>query len=231
MQPHEVFLQQSDRCYLLYFDLGFLHPELAASHALDGEVIRKAPELAPFLYQDTREFCITSADIAGIESMLQRMGQCYEEHSICSDTVVRSLLSLFLCDIVRRYGLNGDLQAEKCVGTGRATRYVKTAVAYIDENLNRRVTLSEVADAASVTPNYLTSLLRRETGSTFVELLTARRMARAADLLAYSCLRVSQVARAVGFDDADYFSRRFRQLNGCSPATFRTEKARPAAVC
>jgi AraC-like DNA-binding protein len=39
-------------------------------------------------------------------------------------------------------------------------------------------------------------------------------------------LRVSQIADAVGFYDADYFSRRFRQVTGSSPAHFRTEKSR-----
>jgi len=224
MLAHEIFLEQMDRCYLLYFDLGFLHPELRHCDILDAQFLYKAPELMPFLLQGTREFRIPLRYISEFESMLKKLNQCYEEETICSDILAKSLLSVFLCEVIKIHDLNNDPQLKKFAKNGRANGYVKKAVTFIENNLSRRVTLSEVAQATAVTPNYLTSLLRQETGQTFVELVTELRIIKASDLLTYSSLNVSQVAEAVGFEDADYFSRRFRKIVGCSPGRFRSSK-------
>jgi AraC-like DNA-binding protein len=224
MLPHEVFLQQIDRCYLLYFDLSFLHPELSNSHILDTEFFYKAPELLPFLLQETRDFRIPVKDISETELMFQRINQCYSEKSICSEILTKSLLSIFLCEVIKIHNLQVDPLVKKFSKNGRANGYVKKAVSFIEDNFDRRVTLSEVADAIAVTPNYLTTLLRLETGRTFVELVTELKIIKASELLTYSDLNVAQVSSAVGFEDADYFSRRFRQVVGCSPGKFRSNK-------
>jgi AraC-like DNA-binding protein len=137
------------------------------------------------------------------------------------------LLGLLLSDVTDRYRSDVLRVVEKSRLADPVDRYVKNAVAFIDEHLGQRIALSDAAKAAAITPNYLATLLRRETGNSFVELLTERRMAKACALLTYTSLRISQVASAVGFDDPDYFSRRFRQVTGRSPAAFRIDKARP----
>ena len=224
MLAHEIFLEQTDRCYLLYFDLGFLHPELGRCDILGTEFLYKAPELMPFLLQDTREFRVPERQISEFESMLERLNQCYLEKTICSDILAKSLLSVFLCEVIKMYELHSDPQLNKFAKNGRANGYVKKAVTFIEENLSRRLSLSEVAQATALSPNYLTALLGQEMGRTFVELITELRIIKASDLLTYSNLNIAQIADAVGFEDADYFSRRFRQIVGCSPGRFRSSK-------
>jgi len=76
-----------------------------------------------------------------------------------------------------------------------------------------------------VSPNYLATLLKRETGKTYVELVTERRVERAAELLSFTNLRISQIADEAGFSDAEYFSRRFKQVTGLSPRQFKEKYA------
>jgi AraC-like DNA-binding protein len=92
---------------------------------------------------------------------------------------------------------------------------------YIRENLTRRITLTDAAAAAVLSPNYLAHLLKKDTGKTLTELVTERRMERARELLAHTALRVAEIARSVGFDDEAYFARRFRQWYDISPREFR----------
>lgn len=47
-------------------------------------------------------------------------------------------------------------------------------------------------------PNYLASILKREKGNTFIELVTEKRMDTASELLVFTHLRVSQIAAAAG---------------------------------
>jgi len=96
---------------------------------------------------------------------------------------------------------------------------------FISENLEKKITLTDAAKSVSVTPNYLATLLKRETGRTFVELITEKRIALAGELLSFTEMRISQVADVAGFMDADYFSRRFKQMTGLSPVDFRAMHA------
>ena len=57
-----------------------------------------------------------------------------------------------------------------------------------------------------------------------VEKLTAEDYPNDLTFKTYSNLNIAQIADAVGFEDADYFSRRFRQIVGCSPGRFRSSK-------
>ena len=69
--------------------------------------------------------------------------------------------------------------------------------------------------------NYLAHLLKKETGKTFTDLVTERRMEKAQELLAHTTLRIAEVAEAVGFEDEAYFARRFRQCLKIAPREYR----------
>jgi AraC-like DNA-binding protein len=89
----------------------------------------------------------------------------------------------------------------------------------------RPLTLRELAEAASVSPSYLSRVFRRQYGcgpSAAIELV---RLERARTMLARSNLTVSQVATACGFADPLYFSRRFRAAHGIAPSVYRDDQA------
>ena len=76
-----------------------------------------------------------------------------------------------------------------------------------------------------LSPNYLAHLVRKETGSTFTDLVTERRIALAQSLLAHTSRRIADIARSVGFRDEGYFARRFRARVGVSPKAYRDANA------
>ena len=57
--------------------------------------------------------------------------------------------------------------------------------------------------------------------------LSRRRVERAMDLLVHANLTVTEVCMVVGFSSLGSFSRRFRELVGCSPSEFRGRSASP----
>jgi len=67
-------------------------------------------------------------------------------------------------------------------------------------------------------------LLRKETGSTFSELVLERRMRLARTHLLNSEKPVSQIAQLCGFADEAYFSRRFKATQGLPPGQFRRRR-------
>jgi len=55
-----------------------------------------------------------------------------------------------------------------------------------------------------------------------VDYLTGVRLARAEELLQRQDIPVKEIAQAVGFSDANYFSRIFRKYKGVTPTEFKT---------
>ncbi len=70
-------------------------------------------------------------------------------------------------------------------------------------------------------PNYLSDLLRKETGKTTREHIQLVVIERAKDLLLGSEKTVSQIAHDLGFEYPQHFSKLFRRKTGQSPAQFR----------
>ncbi len=83
------------------------------------------------------------------------------------------------------------------------------------------LTIKDLAAAARVTPNHLTSLFGQCTGKPFTQYLAEQRIERAKTLLTNVTLNINEIARRVGYDDPGYFARRFRQKTGLSPRAWR----------
>ncbi len=96
---------------------------------------------------------------------------------------------------------------------------------YIESRLSDDVSLDDVAMHFAFSGNYLSHLLKRETGESFRDILSRLRMERAGHLLRSTKMFVYEVADRVGYHDVAYFSRLFRKHYGISPGEYRQGEA------
>lgn len=94
------------------------------------------------------------------------------------------------------------------------------AIYYIKRNFANNISTSDVASYVNVTPNYLSDVFQRELGHTVRECITTQRLESAKTMLLQN-LRVSDVAKAVGFYDVQYFCRIFKKDVGMTPGEYR----------
>ncbi|CAM3293980.1 response regulator [Paenibacillus lupini] len=92
---------------------------------------------------------------------------------------------------------------------------------FVDERLEQKTTLKEVAAHFDFTPNYLSTLFKEEIGILFSDWLNERRMDRVRELLADPCLKVYEIAERVGYKNIIYFNRQFKQFTGMTPGEYR----------
>lgn len=90
----------------------------------------------------------------------------------------------------------------------------------------QHATLNSVAEKVYMTPTYLSSLFKMNTGKTFIEQLTDIRMNKAKDMLRSTYLRNYEVAEKVGYQDSRYFSQIFKKKVGVSPSVYRESVGR-----
>ena len=99
--------------------------------------------------------------------------------------------------------------------------YVRFAKEYIKENYQNDIRLSEIAQAESINPTYLSRIFSEETGETFSDYLIRYRIQLAKELLHNISINVSEVAEQVGYNDVKHFSSSFKKIVGISPKDYR----------
>ncbi|ACC80710.1 two component transcriptional regulator, AraC family [Nostoc punctiforme PCC 73102] len=92
---------------------------------------------------------------------------------------------------------------------------------FIEENYHQQISLSDVAQAAGYSNAYLTHLVKRQTKRTVHDWIVERRMTQARSLLLNSDESINQIATKVGYLDAGYFIRLFRQIHKRPPKEWR----------
>jgi AraC-like DNA-binding protein len=219
---HLVPLPAGSRYIVINFAQRFLRPELDCDPLdLEDVAVSIAPELAPFLYQEYMDFTADGADMAALEKLLMQMIDENRERRFGSLEILRGKLLQLIGLVCRRYETELlRLAASRSSSSGRRDTLLRVS-RYVRENLTRDLSLADAAAAAFLSPNYLAHLLKKETGKSFTELVTERRMERAQDLLTNTAMRIADVAHATGFSDEGYFTRRFKQWHGNSPRAFR----------
>lgn len=98
---------------------------------------------------------------------------------------------------------------------------VKRAESMIMEYYQSGITLDEIAAKLSITPEYLGMQFHKEKGVKFSAFIRDSRITKAKELLIGSSLKVWEIAEQVGYSDAKYFSRVFKENTGQLPAEYR----------
>jgi AraC-like DNA-binding protein len=103
---------------------------------------------------------------------------------------------------------------------------IERARTFIDENYQRRLSLSAIARALHVSPNYLSRIVRRETGVTLTTQIHLTRLEHARLLLAGGGRSISEIAYTVGYQNYRDFYRNFVKYEHATPRQARRSMSR-----
>lgn len=99
-------------------------------------------------------------------------------------------------------------------------------VSWIEQNYEKNLTLSSLAERFRISPSYVSKLIRKYSESSFTELLTEKRIEAAKLLLVKAPeLPLKDIARRVGYQDQFYFSRVFKSVVGVPPSEYGSGSA------
>ena len=94
----------------------------------------------------------------------------------------------------------------------------------INLNLSDQLSPKSLAAMYYISPSYLSSLFKQDTGTTLTDFINTQRIQRAANLLSTTEQNISVVAEQVGIPNVSYFSTIFRKEFGCSPSDLRPKR-------
>jgi AraC family transcriptional regulator of arabinose operon len=175
----------------------------------DGRLIRKAvvSNLLPF------NTAIPVADATLIENYLFYIHEELTQYVRPSEKIVRNFIENWMCEISRV--VSGDVRKQTHSNEMLALK------AYVDASYHLPLTLEDLARRAHMSIPHLCSQFRRNFSTSVMAYVIGQRLQQAAYLLRDQNLRVTDVARQVGYDDLFYFSKLFRGRFGVSPRQFR----------
>ncbi|MGL4231906.1 MAG: helix-turn-helix transcriptional regulator [Casimicrobium sp.] len=207
---------------LINFSQRFLRPDLDVDPLdLEDVSVSMAPELTPFRFQEYVDFTFDRESFTEITTLIDSMRRENAARRFGSLQLIRGKLLQLLAMTCQRWETELlRLASTEAQQTGRRDAMARV-LRYVRDNLSREIGLNDAAAAAFLSPNYLAHLIKKETGQTFTDIVTERRLERARELLITGSARIGQVARQCGFADEAYFTRRFKQWYGSSPRQWR----------
>lgn len=108
--------------------------------------------------------------------------------------------------------------------------YVKMAIGIIHQNYRDAIDTPSIASRLSISPRYLNTLFKKQTGQTVHEYLMNYRLTTAKEQLALNDKAIKWISVNAGFKDPLYFSTFFRKATGMSPQKYRQHERQQKEV-
>ncbi len=107
-----------------------------------------------------------------------------------------------------------DLMEEQNPGIARA-------VSFMEQNLDKRLSLDEIAVEAGYSPSYLITIFSRKTSYSPLSYFSHIKIEKACEYLDFSKLKIKEISYILGYSDPYYFSKDFQKKIGLSPRNYR----------
>ncbi|MBR2633553.1 MAG: helix-turn-helix transcriptional regulator, partial [Lentisphaeria bacterium] len=134
------------------------------------------------------------------------------EFPLSSDTPGIELLEELLYGFCRRLCAEGDTAGSWVI------KKIRLAV---QDRKGSAISVEECAEKLNCSTGHLRTLVKQETGSTTKEIIDRERIKIIRQLLVYSNISISEMAKKTGFSDVIYFERFFKKYCGETPRIFR----------
>lgn len=108
--------------------------------------------------------------------------------------------------------------------TKNYSQLVQHIIARVDFDLTADLSLKANAEALNVNASYLSTLFKKETGTTLTDYVNRKRIEHAVYLLNTSDLPVATIGQRCGIQDDNYFTKIFKKYIGSTPKQFRMER-------
>ncbi len=98
---------------------------------------------------------------------------------------------------------------------------VHRCIHFMEKNLDKKLTLQQIASEAGLSPTYFTTVFRKQTNYSPLNYFSHLKILKACEYLDYTRHKVKEISYHLGYTDPYYFTRDFKSKMGMSPRQYR----------
>jgi len=144
----------------------------------------------------------------------------YKASEKANDIAITGYVSLILARLYRNY-IFSENNTENYKAYSERILLLNKIIKFIHENYMEDIELRSIAKKFNLNMYHFCHIFKAHTHKTFKEYLNKVRIDKAEELLMTTDATISEVAFMCGFNDSNYFSRKFRELKGTTPREAR----------
>ncbi|WP_214627736.1 AraC family transcriptional regulator [Paenibacillus agaridevorans] len=204
---HEIVPDEGETIHLynMIFKDSWVMPELA-----EKMFEREAPHVYTLYDEDAERM---RREFSGIweESREERFGK---------EWLVRGSLERVLILLTRRCLPTAGISTARDSASDRHPS-IRKALVYLQHHFREPVSLGSIAAYAGMSANYFSECFHKQTGISFQEFVSEKRLLFASALLGSTRLAITEICYASGFNTIPHFEKSFKRKYGLSPRDYR----------
>nr|WP_306813107.1 helix-turn-helix domain-containing protein [Paenibacillus soyae] len=164
-----------------------------------------------------------SEALHGLQAAAARIDELATAEEQGGEAVHERFGTLHLADIEREFAERIKPVAARYGRLIESKDYVTChrMIDYMRQHLGEPIGIPEISESAGISSSLASQVFKQETGETIYNYLTNLRMERAAELLARTDDRLSDIAQMVGYQHENSFIRTFRKCKDITPGKYR----------
>lgn len=155
------------------------------------------------------------------KTLAKYMQESYDEYvskDVCYKLPIRANIYLMMTALLRYYcGSKNELDRMIYHNVMR----LRPVITYISEHYKEKIYIETLADMITVSPDYFTKMFKDSIGRTPIDYINGIRINRAMQMLATTDTSVNDISDELGFSNANYFHKIFKQYMNTSPVAYR----------
>ena len=155
------------------------------------------------------------------ETLAKYMQESYDEYvskDVCYKLPIRANIYLMMTALLRYYcGTKNELDRMIYHNVMR----LRPVITYIAEHYKEKIYIETLSDMITVSPDYFTKMFKDSIGRTPIDYINGIRINRAMQMLATTDTSVNDISDGLGFSNANYFHKIFKQYMNTSPVAYR----------
>ncbi|MCR2804437.1 helix-turn-helix domain-containing protein [Paenibacillus soyae] len=170
------------------------------------------------LYRNIHSFqsglSLSIPSLEHVSSIIAGMIKEYNDKQQGYQTMLNSRFMELVVYLSRQYNKQEN-------GTDSNLMHLANAISYIEDHYLEPLTLEEIAARSNISVRHLNRIFQSYYQTTPISYLQRLRLERARMLLRQSGLPITKISYECGFNDSNYFTRKFSKTYGLSPKAFR----------
>ena len=137
-----------------------------------------------------------------------------------AEELIALSLELLLLELIRKGGVSTAARPSSLLRENSRNDLMDRVCRYLDENLEKRLTLSDICRDNLVGRSYLQKIFREKTGGGAMEYFGHLKIRRAKELIREGKHNFTEIAALLGYNSIHYFSRHFKKVTGMTPSEY-----------